>query len=153
MAGTIESCLGLDELELKELNRCDCGSRLKTFPSSWIPTCTTEIDPETSCMKSASRVATNYKGHSFLTRYLLLGFQATFTPPKMTWLRSHLEKVAQDLLMLFREGIVVNNQRYYAALVGSKGDLKFSSCCHCSHGPNHTWIWAGCVPLHAVACA
>lgn len=127
MAGTIESCLGLDELELKELNSCDCGSRLKTFPSSWIPTCTTEIDPETSCMKSASRVATNYKGHSFLTRYLLFGIPGYLYASKNDMVRSHLEKVAQDLLMLFREGIVVNNQRYYAALVGSKGDLKFQA--------------------------
>ena len=123
MAGTIESCLGLNEVEVT----CNCEKRLQDFPPHWIPDCDQKIHPLTHCMESVSRVATNYKGHSFLTRHLLFGIPGYLYNNKTDLVRAHLELAAGDLASLFNNGVMVNGRRYYAALVGCKGDLKFQA--------------------------
>ena len=123
MAGTLECCLGLDDVEFE----CNCSSRLQEFPVSWVPQCNETTHSESSCMKAVSRVATNYKGHSFLTRFLLFGIPGYLYTGKSDLVRAHLEKVAQNLVTLFTDGLLVNGVRYYAALVGCKGDLKFQA--------------------------
>lgn len=123
MAGTIESCLGLDEMSFD----CDCSRKLETFDSSWVPHSCEAVHLETQSMKAVSSVATNYKGHSFLTRYLLFGIPGYLYANKASIVKAHLDVVAQDLVTLFTEGVQVKGQRFWAAFIGSKGDLKFQA--------------------------
>ena len=125
MAGTLESCLGLDELESECV--CGCEERLLDFSPGWLPQCHEALLPETDSMKAVSLVGTNYKGHSFLTRYLLFGIPGYLYGNKYDLVLRHLEKVAEDLTLLFTDGLLVGGRRYFAALVGSKGDFKFQA--------------------------
>lgn len=69
LAGTIESCLGLDDIKWK----CCCERKLDDLPRSWLPTFDGNVAQDNQYIRAISNVGTNYKGHSFLTRYLLFG--------------------------------------------------------------------------------
>ena len=125
MAGTIESCLGLGELDCE--CRCGCAERLQEFSSAWKPKCSESLAEETQSMEAVGLISTNYKGHSFLTRYLLFGIPGYLYSNKADLVIAHLEETARDLVSLFTDGIVIGNRRYFASLVGSKGDLKFQA--------------------------
>lgn len=123
LAGTIESCLGLDDIKWK----CCCERKLDDLPRSWLPTFDGNVAQDNQYIRAISNVGTNYKGHSFLTRYLLFGIPGYLYGSKSDLVWSHLNKAAEDLTSLFNVGIVVDGQRWFAALVGSKGDLKFQA--------------------------
>ena len=121
MCVTIESCLGLSEMTQA---RCDCDAHLATFPTHWVPTSNGEIGQVTEQMLCATRVATNYGGNSYLTRFLLFGIPGFLYDKTPSVVQDHLKKVADNLLGLFHQGVSVAGQQYWAALVASKGDMK-----------------------------
>ena len=52
--------------------------------------------------------------------------------------------VAADLDMLYKQGIVHDDETYYAALIGSKGDIRPIPSLHPSHVHTATFYLAGC---------
>ena len=125
MAATIESCLGLSEVSPK--SKCDCQKYLSKFPEHWIPNCDGPTAEVTDQMRCASRVATNYSGNSYLTRFLLFGIPGYLYDKTPSVVQRHLEKVSNNLVELFHQGVLVQGIRYYAALVASKSDMKFQA--------------------------
>ena len=122
LAATIESCLGLSEVP----DQCDCGD-CSDLPWHWVPQLEDDLPHETDQMLAAARVATNYKGNSKLTRFLVFGLPGFLYDKNPQMIDKHLQLVSDDLASLFHKGIVVSGVTYNAALVGSKGDLKFQA--------------------------
>lgn len=127
MAATIESCLGLSEVSTKSKSKCDCQKHLSEFPQHWIPNCDGPTVEVTDQMRCATRVATNYTGNSYLTRFLLFGIPGYLYDKTPSVVQRHLQIVSNNLVDLFYQGVVVQGTRYYAALVASKGDMKFQA--------------------------
>ena len=120
MEGTIECPLGLDE----NLQPCDCASHLPGLPLHWLPPmpATVESSPNIDAVKY---IQSNYKGHSFLKRYLCFSLPGYLYSTRPEIVQTHLKEIAENLASLFETGIEVKGARHYAALIGSKGDLKF----------------------------
>lgn len=74
----------------------------------------------------ARSITHNAAGHSYLKRYLLFGLpHAWYKDDMQPILDKHLELVTEDAVNFFEKGIVVDDQIYYGAFLGLKGDLKF----------------------------
>jgi len=83
-----------------------------------------DMDPSHVCC--ARSMNHNASGHSYLKRYLLFGLpHAWYKEGKHHILHKHLELVTEEATSFFENGIMVDNQVYFGAFVGLKGDLKF----------------------------
>ena len=124
MEATIESPLGLSELSEKD-TQCNCRGQAGV-PHAWLPRFPQEVGNSNHAC-AVERVATNYTGHSFLTRFLLFGLPAFLYEGRPDIIKNHLKAVSDDLKQLFEDGIQIQGRTHYAALVGSKGDFKFQA--------------------------
>lgn len=124
MAATIESCLGLTEISKMD---CDCDQHLNGLTPEWLPSSDGPVAEVTEQMRCAARLATNYGGNSYLTRFLLFGIPGYLYDKTPSVVQTHLHKVAANLVELFHQGLTVRGKQYYAALVASKGDMKFQA--------------------------
>ena len=123
LEATIETPLGLDERQVQ----CTCAERLEDLPRHWLPPDPADIQGLSDATRTASMIDSNYPGHSYLHRYLLFGIAGFMYDECPTMVQNHLKVVASDLEMLFNQGIVHNGETYFAALIGSKGDMKFQA--------------------------
>lgn len=119
MEGTIECPLGLWE----KPTQCDCTSSLQDLPVHWLPSMP-EVQT-TPNLDAVKHICSNYKGHSFLKRYLCFSLPGYLYVNRPEIVQKHLEEVAGNLADLFTRGVTVRGVTYFAALIGSKGDMKF----------------------------
>ena len=75
----------------------------------------------------ARRLVCNLQGHSFLQHYPLFVIPGVLAKEYKGLVHEMVQKAADMFYQLFHEGFMVNDQRYYAAVIGSKGDLKWMS--------------------------
>ena len=120
MEGTIECPLGLWESD----DACDCSSCLEAMPTHWLPEALGPVS-STPNLDAVRNMCSNYDGHSYLKRYLLFGIPAFEYDTKPEIIQNHLDRVASNLADLFNNGFWASGVHYHAALIGSKGDLKF----------------------------
>lgn len=126
LEGTLETPLGLSEQSLC----CKCEHCLQTLPRSWLPPapCDESRIQSTPHQKAVDQLGTNYTGHSYLKRYFLFGLPGFLYDGEPSIIKEHLEIVSNDLVNLFNHGFSDRcGTIYYAALIGSKGDLKFQA--------------------------
>ena len=124
MVCCMESAIGLADHSSDKA--CACEARLESYPSGWIPDYDGAIERPPG-FDAAAKLATNYKGHSFLTRFLLFGLPGFLYDTMDSIVAEHLENTAKDFIKLFDEGVTINGEKHFAALVASKGDLKFQA--------------------------
>ena len=107
---------------------CDCKAYMESRPD--LPTfgdcrdylLTSEI--KRACLK----MRTNYKGHSYLSRHLLFGVSCLLTKQNPNIMSRLLEAMVDGFTRLLTDGILIRGgARYYAAVVGHKGDMDW----HC----------------------
>ena len=98
------------------------------------------------CLSSCDKIT---RAIVFWLGIYYLGFQATFTPPKMTWYGHILKKLLKICWCCFAKGLwwTINGTMLLWWVVRATWNFKLLSLLTWS---DHTWIWAGCVPLHAV---
>lgn len=128
LEATLECPLGLSEQNVN----CSCHEVLRSMPTHWLPPEPAQCGSLTSKMACIDKLGTNSYGHSFLKRYYLFGLPGYIYDGEPDIVEKHLKTAAEDLASLFRDGIVIDNKRFFGALVGSKGDMKFQS---------HTIAW------------
>lgn len=77
----------------------------------------------------------NLKGHSFIQHFPLFVLPGTIWKAYKTITHKMLQRVASDFHDLFYHGVEVDGNTWYAAAIGSKGDLKWwSKICHLKRG-------------------
>ncbi len=115
------SAIGL--FDLPHESSCECQDHLKSKPS-------VQLDPpelvqvDANYLQRAMKHMTNYKGHSYVTRHLIFGLPH-WCYKKYPWVvDKHMVLLSSDLGKCFRDGIEVNGKLYFAATIGSKGDMK-----------------------------
>ena len=118
---SIESPLGsLDDPTV----RCTCCNDLRK--RSGLPTYGTDadvLDPEVLAM--CRRQTTNFKGHSYLSHFLLFGMGGWIYKRHPHIVDTLLTETMTSLNKLFTEGVSTANGTFYAAIIGIKGDLDF----------------------------
>lgn len=119
MEGTIETPLGLSE----NPQPCNCCHILREMPTHWLPDMP-QVE-STPNMSAVQHVCSNYKGHSFLKRYLCFSLPGYVYDTRAEIVTNHLDEIASNLATLFTNGVSVDGVTHYGALIGSKGDLKF----------------------------
>ena len=122
LEGTIECPLGLWDKDVT----CDCHDCLQSLPAHWLPAEPSQIR-DTPHLDSVDRIETNYRGHSYLKRHFLFGLPGFVYETEPGIIKKHLEVIADDLVNLFNTGFRKDDDVFYAALIGSKGDLKFQA--------------------------
>lgn len=123
MEATIEVPLGLSEQKIN----CSCCDKFCSLPTHWLPPAPEQIDDLTPKMALIDDLGTNYYGHSFLKRYYLFGLPGYQYENEPAIVEEHLNLVAKDLVTLFNDGVDICGKRYFGALVGSKGDMKWQA--------------------------
>ena len=118
---SIESPLGSVHNELD----CKCAELLSArggIPSYGNPS--TSLDDAT--MQIAREMLTNYKGHSYLSRFLLFGMGGWHYKKHPSVLQKALAKVSSGMNRLFEEGVQLSNgETWYGATIALKGDMEF----------------------------
>ena len=106
---------------------CDCSEMLSGCSS--IPPIGIQGDsPDAyafppSLHRSLKRQLTTYRGHSYLSRWLLFTVPSWIYSKYPEVLQTMLARLAGDLRSLFHEGFLVGSKRFYAAAVVIKGDM------------------------------
>ena len=124
MICTVESCLG--SFAKCPKFSCDCGSDpvLARYPDL----CKLgAADPDTrKAIQVASRQCGNAKGHSYLSKFLCFGMASKEYKEHPELLHQAFKLVAEDTSLLCTEGVAVPSKgRFYGAILGIKGDMKF----------------------------
>lgn len=82
------------------------------------------LSPEV--LSTAKSQLTNYKGHSFLSKFILFGVAGWLYKRKPAIVEGLLQEVQRGMDDLFRNGVTLDNgQVIFAALLGIKGDMEF----------------------------
>ena len=124
MVASIESILGStpdDSLS------CSCENDLKkrpTIPSYEPDTALPAIDPHV--LQTARAQLTNYKGHSYLSRWLIFGVGGWVYKKHPHIIDALFDELVKNMNDLFHNGVkLANNEMCFAACVGVKGDMDF----------------------------
>ncbi|CAE7223047.1 unnamed protein product [Symbiodinium sp. CCMP2592] len=138
--GSFETVFGLEDQETRRKTKrarfsdCihSCGDSVGLghcceLPAHWprhqeLPADFRLSEDDLSELKNQMHATT---GHSYLSRYLNYMIPTALLDLG-PWVLDGVQKaVAQDLRSLFYEGLLVNGQRFYVAVVGLKGDQKW----------------------------
>ena len=121
---------------------CDCTSCLSVLPESVVTRLSDDVAARVpdELLQQARKQSTNYKEDSFATRHLLFGIPHWLykTADARPVIGTHLAMLAANLCRLFQEGVLAGGERYYVALVASKGDLKHHMECGFLNRSYHT---------------
>lgn len=121
MVFSIESPLG--SLEDKRLCPCSCSAEMaarSNLPSYGDDAGT--ISPE--ILETARKQTTNYKGHSYLSKWLLFGAGGWLYKKHPYIIDAILEKLSMQFESLFYDGVALTNGSImYAAVINIKGDM------------------------------
>ena len=107
---------------------CSCAQYLASRPD--LPTFGVCNDRalETEWLGACRGMYTNYRGHSYLTRFLLFGLGKSVYKFNPHVLQKLLEETADEFCKLFTSGVQIPGYGVlFAAVVGIKGDLDFHS--------------------------
>ena len=104
---------------------CHCAQFMQDRPHlPTFGTCNPElVDP--AVVACCRKMYTNYKGHSYLSRFLLFGLGKTVYKDNPHVITTLMETAARDFTELFYQGISFEGKQIYGAVVGTKGDLDF----------------------------
>ena len=112
-----------------DMPACSCASCLagrNDLPAFPGPPQAVSLD-QVSC---ARRMMTNYKGHSYLSRFLIFGLGAWIYKEQGHVVTRMFEIFTLSMQKLFEEGVVLpNGIKVYAATVTLKGDMSFHREC------------------------
>ena len=104
---------------------CSCGSYMRASPH--LPRFG-NLNPNLlspDVMKACREMFTNYRGHSFLSRFFLFGVGGWVFKKNPHVVEKLFAVLVEDLQKLFTEGFEVNGVRYWAACIACKGDMDF----------------------------
>ena len=127
MIFSLQSVLGSTPKPAKR-QKCVCKKVLQSSPS--LPVYGGGDDagaytfPE-GCEEQLKKQATNYRGSTFISRWLLFTIGGWVYRDNPEILDGMVAQVARDLCSLFTEGILVGTKRFFGACIGVKGDLDF----------------------------
>ena len=107
--------------------KCCCERKLDDLPRSWLPPLMEMLHKTISTFEQFPMLGRTTRDIVFSHGTCCLEFLATCMVANQIWFGHIWTKAAEDLTSLFNVGIVVDGQRWFAALVGSKGDLKFQA--------------------------
>ena len=121
---SIESILGSQE-DARIRAGCNCESFMASRPDLPIyggPKHTVEK----KFIDTGRKQVTNFKGHSYLSRWLIFGLGGWIYKKHPEVVNVLLEELATNMTDLFETGVLVQSgQKVYGALIGIKGDLDF----------------------------
>ena len=109
----------------REFKGCSCREFLRSRPDlpDFGPGNPELLRPE---VQELARVMyTNYRGHSFGSRYLLFGVGGWVYKKNGHVVHKLFEEMVESFERMFTEGIIVNESRFFATAVGCKGDMDF----------------------------
>ena len=118
---SIESPLGsLDDPTIK----CTCHEELgkRSGLPSYGPDLKA-VDPE--ILETCSKQTTNFKGHSYLSHFLLFGLGGWIYKRNPNVVDDLIKEVSKSFQKLFDEGVSTSDGIMYAAIVAIKGDMDF----------------------------
>lgn len=118
---SLESPLGSVHHDLE----CNCAESLAAHRGvSSYGSPSTSLDDNT--MQLARAMLTNYKGHSYLSRFLLFGMGGWLYKKHPWVVQKALAEVSSCMCRLFEEGVqLANGETWYGAVVALKGDMEF----------------------------
>ena len=124
---SMESVLGVDDQ--KKDFKCKCKDHLSTLPSVDVLCCDDNVATNLTAAESlrVGKQTVNYKNHSYITRHLLFGLPSFLTTAHPDVEEKHIQLLVEDLNALFSTGVEVAGVRWYACVIGSKGDFKHQS--------------------------
>ena len=95
----------------------------------------TSEEPDCELHRVAKQLHCNLKGHSFLQHFPLFVIPGVYAKQYKDITMAMLELIADDLRDLYQNGLDVSGERFYIAIVASKGDLKwYSKICRFTRG-------------------
>ena len=80
--------------------------------------------PDETDLQRAAMHMSNYKGHSYVTRHMVFGLPHWCYKSHPWVVDKHMVLLSADLGQCFRQGIDINGKQFFAAVIGSKGDMK-----------------------------
>ena len=103
---------------------CECHAQMAS--RSGIPTYGEDLQTLSGdLLESARKQYTNFKGHSYLSRWLLCGVGGWLYKRHPRVVDDLLEKITSNLKTLFHDGFDLGDQQVFAAVIAVKGDLDF----------------------------
>ena len=103
---------------------CECHDKMRS--RSGIPTYGEDLQTLSGdLLASARNQFTNFKGHSYLSRWLLFGVGGWLYKRHPGIVDDLLEKIGENLKILFHDGFDCCGQQIFGAVIAVKGDLDF----------------------------
>ena len=123
------------------------------------------LDPCTSCCPShlqtperansstenplVKKMQSNMKGHSFLQHWPMVVIPGVWAKEYKKMTDDFLQLFGDEFKTMFQDGFLVNGERWYCAVVSSKGDLKWiSKICKLTRGYERKGIVKDCPCCH-----
>ena len=106
--------------------RCDCCEALRCRRN--LPTYGVENIGaiSTATLETARKQLTNYKGHSFLSKWLLFGVGGWVYKKHPEIVEYLMEAITENLTQLFVDGVTLDSgEQVFGAVIAIKGDLDF----------------------------
>lgn len=127
---SMEACIGVDSWAhmVNKRSACDCSSceaNSASVKRTRLAAGGAAVLREFHSNSSCAFQRTNLTENSYLTKYVL----AILPVKDLVLLQKLAVEITESLKKLFEEGVVVNGERWYAACVGYKGDLKWHQKC------------------------
>lgn len=117
------SAIGL--FDLAEDWSCDCRDQLRCKPPIQLDGVQlAQPQPDETDLQRAAMHMSNYKGHSYVTRHMVFGLPHWCYKSHPWVVDKHMVLLSADLGQCFRQGIDINGKQFFAAVIGSKGDMK-----------------------------
>lgn len=116
---TFETAFGVFD---HEGSICNCSTELRKIPRRMVPDCQAEPFCDTEVV---SKITTNLKGHSYLSKHLVFGLPAYLYKAHPEVLQSHLRLLSEDMRGLYEHGVRIGDSTWYGICIGMKGDMKF----------------------------
>ena len=109
----------------RPIQPCNCADVLRSRPDlpDFGPGSPEMLPPEVQ--RLAREMYTNYRGHSFLSRFFLFGVGAWVFKRNAHVVDKLLEEMVASFDGLFTQGLVCAEKKYFASIVGIKGDMDF----------------------------
>lgn len=104
--------------------KCTCSSDVAGAPQHAVPFGDQASFTSGLC-NTAKTLTTNLKAPSYVTKHLVFGLPSYIYKSYPHVLQTHLDLVASDMKHLYEEGIKVQGDTWYGALIAIKGDQKF----------------------------
>lgn len=125
MVCTIETVLGCDTT--KKLSKRACTCRADPVLSRYLDIGDGHQGNQAfrNAVQLASTQHVNDTGNEFLSKFLLFGMSSLVYKKEKGFLTRAFDMVADDLTMLYEQGITIGDCKFFAATIGVKGDLKF----------------------------